>query len=81
MVMMSNTKTEQIITKNFINEATLAEIETPYGIAVNPNNGDIYLTDVGNYVSTGYVYCFDKEGKTKWKTEAGNIPAHFAFVY
>ncbi len=76
-----DTKTEQIITKNFINEATLAEIETPYGIAVNPNNGDIYLTDVGNYVSTGYVYCFDKEGKTKWKTEAGNIPAHFAFVY
>jgi len=32
-------------------------------------------------VSMGFVYCFDKNGKFKWKTEAGNIPAHFVFLY
>ena len=74
-----DTKTEQVIASNFINEGDLATIETPYGIAVNPNNGDIYLTDAGNYVSTGYIYCFDKNGVKKWKQTAGNIPAHIAF--
>ncbi len=74
-----DTKTEQVIKQDFINATSLANIQTPYGIAVNPNNGDIYLTDAGNYVSSGYVYCFDKDGNEKWKTEAGNIPAHIAF--
>lgn len=56
-------------------------IETPYGIAVNPITEDLYITDAGNYVSTGSLYCFDKNGNFKWKTDGGNIPAHFAFLY
>ncbi|WP_282629934.1 YncE family protein [Empedobacter sedimenti] len=76
-----DTKTEEIINKNLVNDPVIKEIETPYGIAVNPVTKDLYLTDAGNYVSMGYVYCFDKNGAFKWKTEGGNIPAHFAFVY
>ena len=76
-----DTKTEEIINKNLVNDPVIKNIETPYGIAVNPVTKDLYLTDAGNYVSMGYVYCFDKNGAFKWKTEGGNIPAHFAFVY
>jgi len=74
-------KTEQIISNKIIDQEYVDAIKTPYGIAVNPITEDIYLTDARNYVSTGYVYCFDKNGKFKWKTEGGNIPAHFVFLY
>ncbi|MFV0181484.1 YncE family protein [Empedobacter falsenii] len=76
-----DTKTEQVINKTLVNDPVINTIETPYGIAINPKTKDIFITDVGNYVSMGYVYCFDKNGVFKWKTAAGNIPAHFAFVY
>lgn len=74
-------KTEEIISNKIIDQEYVDAIKTPYGIAVNPITEDIYITDARNYVSTGFVYCFDKNGKFKWKTEAGNIPAHFAFLY
>lgn len=74
-------KTEQVISNKIIDQQYVDAIKTPYGIAVNPINEEIYLTDARNYVSTGYVYCFDKTGKFKWKTEGGNIPAHFVFLY
>jgi DNA-binding beta-propeller fold protein YncE len=74
-------KTEQIISNKIIDQEYVDAIKTPYGIAVNPITEDIYLTDARNYVSTGYVYCFDRNGHFKWKTEGGNIPAHFTFLY
>ena len=74
-------KTEQVISNKIIDKEYEDIIKTPYGIAVNPITEDIYITDARNYVSTGYVYCFDKNGHFKWKTEGGNIPAHFAFLY
>lgn len=74
-------KTEQIISNKIIDQEYVDVIKTPYGIAVNPITEDIYMTDARNYVSTGFVYCFDKNGKFKWKTEGGNIPAHFVFLY
>lgn len=74
-------KTEQVISNKIIDSEYESIIKTPYGIAVNPITEDIYITDARNYVSMGFVYCFDKNGKFKWKTEGGNIPAHFAFLY
>lgn len=74
-------KTEQIISNRIVDPDYEAIIKTPYGIAVNPITEDIYITDARNYVSMGFVYCFDKNGHFKWKTEGGNIPAHFAFLY
>ncbi|ANF50368.1 hypothetical protein A0O34_07500 [Chryseobacterium glaciei] len=74
-------KTEQIISNKVIDQEYVDLIKTPYGIAVNPITEDIYITDARNYVSTGFVYCFDKNGHFKWKTEGGNIPAHFTFLY
>jgi DNA-binding beta-propeller fold protein YncE len=74
-------KTEQIIANRIFDKEYETAIKTPYGIAVNPITEDIYITDARNYVSLGFVYCFDKNGHFKWKTESGNIPAHFAFLY
>lgn len=76
-----NVKTEEIISNKIIDQEYVDAIKTPYGIAVNPITEDIYITDARNYVSTGFVYCFDKNGHFKWKTEGGNIPAHFTFLY
>lgn len=78
---MIDMQTNELLPDQFVDQQYLDEIETPYGLAINPENGDIFLTDAGNYVSTGFVYCFNKNGKLEWKTKGGNIPAHFAFLY
>lgn len=74
-----DTKTEQIISTNLINDPIIDQIKSPYGIAVNPVTKDLYITDAVDYVSMGYVYAFDQNGKYKWRVAAGNIPAHITF--
>ncbi|GGH60132.1 DNA-binding beta-propeller fold protein YncE [Filimonas zeae] len=76
-----NTRTEQLVTRNFITDGTEKNIRIPYGIAVNPLTQDIYVTDAKDYVSPGTLYCFDKTGKKKWSVVTGDIPAHMAFVW
>lgn len=66
------------VPKKIITDGTDKKIEKPYGIMVHPETKDIYITDAGNYVTPGVLYCFDKAGKKKWEVVAGNIPAHFA---
>ncbi len=75
-----DTRTREIITRNIITDGTDKEIEKPYGIMVNPVNKDIYITDAGNYVTPGALYCFSAAGKLRWTVRAGNIPGHFALV-
>ena len=73
-----DTRTHEIITKNIITDGTDKEIQKPYGIIVDPETKDIYITDAGNYVTPGLLYCFSPEGKKKWVVRTGNIPGHFA---
>jgi DNA-binding beta-propeller fold protein YncE len=75
-----DTKTKKIISDKVITDGTEKQIMIPYGLQVNPETKEIYITDAQNYVVTGYIYCFTPEGKLKWKTTAGNIPAHIAFI-
>lgn len=75
-----NTTTKELITENIITDGTENGILIPYGIAVNPSTKEIYITDAQDYVGTGFVHCYTPDGKLKWKTTGGNIPAHFAFV-
>jgi DNA-binding beta-propeller fold protein YncE len=70
----------EVVTRNFITDGTEQSIRIPYGITVNPLTKDIYVTDAGNYVSPGTLYCFDKDGKQKWNVRTGDIPAHFVFL-
>lgn len=65
---------------NFITDGTEAQIKQPYGLAVNPDNGDIFVTDAKNYVSSGTLYCFDRYGVRKWSVATGDIPRAIAFV-
>lgn len=75
-----NTRTHEIVSRSFITDGTDREIEIPYGIMVHPITKDIYVTDAGNYVSPGMLYCFTKEGKKKWSVRTGDIPAHFTLL-
>ena len=76
-----NAKTHEVISRNFITDGTEVDITIPYGIAVHPETGDIYITDAKNYVSSGTLYCYDRWGRQKWSVRTGDIPAHMAFLY
>ncbi len=76
-----NVRTKELLTKSFITDGTEKDIEVPYGLQINPVNGDIYITDAKNYVSSGQVHCYDKNGKRRWSVRAGDIPAHMCFLY
>lgn len=74
-------RTRELLTDHFITDGTEDDIEIPYGINVNPANGDIYVTDAKNYVSSGALHCYSREGKKKWSVRAGDIPAHMVFLF
>lgn len=73
-------RTGEVVSDNFIKDGTEVDIEIPYGLKVNPENGDIYVTDAKNYVSSGNLLCYGRDGKLKWKVRTGDIPAHMAFL-
>ena len=73
-------KTKKVVSKNFITDGTEKEIKMPYGISIHPETGDIYVTDAKNYVSTGTLSCYNKEGKRKWRVSTGDIPAHMVYL-
>ena len=75
-----NTRTRQVVTDCFITDGTEQEIEMPYGIAVNPDTHEFYITDAGNYVSPGMLYCFTPDGHKKWSVRTGDVPSRFAFT-
>lgn len=74
-------RTKEVVSTNFITDGTEREIAMPYGIAVHPETGDIYLTDAKNYVSSGTLYCFDSQGRKKWSVRTGDIPTAIAFLH
>jgi len=41
-------------------------IVNPYGIDIDPATGDVYVGDAKDYVSSGEVFCFDKNGNKKF---------------
>lgn len=73
-------RTKQLITEHFITDGSEKYIEKPYGIAVNPATGDIFVTDAKNYVSSGVLHCYSSDGVKKWSVRAGDIPAHMVFL-
>lgn len=74
-------RTHELLTDRFITDGTETNIKIPYGIAINPYTRDIFVTDAKNYVSSGVLHCYGKDGKKKWSVRTGDIPAHICFVY
>ena len=71
---------KRVVSRKFITDGTELDIVIPYGIAIHPRNGDIYVTDAKNYVSSGVLHCYSREGVRKWSVRTGDIPAHMAFL-
>ncbi len=70
----------EIVDDSLIKDGTDGDIKQPYGIAVHPITGEIYITDARNYVSSGRVHCYSRDGILQWSQTTGDIPAHFAFL-
>lgn len=75
-----NTLTKDIVTRNFISDGSEKNIRTPYGIAVNPETREYFITDAKDYVTPGTLHCYTPDGKLKWSVVTGDIPAHIAFT-
>lgn len=68
-----NLQTGTTLREDFITDET--EINTPYGIHVNPYSGNIYITDAYNYLVRGDVLCFNPQGKLIYRlTNTDKIP-------
>ncbi|HLY71052.1 MAG TPA: DUF5074 domain-containing protein [Puia sp.] len=52
------------IKSNFISDGTV--VTTPYSLDIDKVNGDVYVSDAKDYVSSGEVFCFDKTGAKKF---------------
>lgn len=72
-----NVKDETKLSGGFITDGTDKNIKMPYGIAVDPLSGDIYITD--GDATPGTLYCFDKNGKKKFQVATGDLPASMVF--
>ena len=75
-----NVKQKRVVSRSFITDGTERNIVIPYGLAIHPKNGDIFITDAKNYVSSGVLHCYSKEGVHKWSVRTGDIPAHMVFL-
>jgi DNA-binding beta-propeller fold protein YncE len=72
-----NTKTGA--TATLIDAGLIAE--TPYGVGVNPRNGDIYISD-SDFFNPGTVTVFNAGGeRQKQLAETGINPSKFAFYF
>ncbi len=50
-----------------------------YGLGINPNNGNIYISDAIDYVQRGKVYIYKPDGNVVTNFLAGIIPNSFYF--
>lgn len=75
-----NVKTHQIVTRRFITDGTESQFQNPYGLAVNPNTHEIFVTDARDYITPGKIYCYSPEGRLKWSVNTGDIPSRIAFT-
>jgi len=59
-----DTKTGTVIRNAFITDGT--SITNAYGINIDESNGDVYIADSKDFVSSGSVVCFGQDGRKKF---------------
>ena len=75
-----NISTHAVENRQLLKPSAGYTVKTPYGLAVHPQTGYVYLMDATNYVSSGALLCFDGEGNYLWRTSTGDIPGHAVFL-
>lgn len=75
-----NVRTHAVVTQQLSDAQELAKVKMPYGIIVNPIDRDFYVMDAKNYVSTGELLHFLKDGSFDYKVKTGDIPGHATFL-
>lgn len=73
-------KSRHIVNAHLLQQPANDRIETPYGLIVDDSDGRIYVMDATNYVSSGKIFCFDRNGKWLWTQPTGDIPGHACLV-
>jgi len=58
-------QSKTVVTNAFIQDGTL--LKTPYGITADPESGAVFITDAGDYISSGDVLCFSEAGILSYK--------------
>ncbi len=76
-----DTKTRRTVTRQFITDGTEKDIKIPYGIAINPETKEFFVTDAKDYVTPGTLHCYSPDGKRKWSVTTGDAPSHIAFTH
>jgi YVTN family beta-propeller protein len=79
-VRVMNTLTNSIIRDAFITDGTTVDI--PYGIDIDAQNGDVYITDAVDYIAPGKVTCFGRNGvkKFSFSVAPATMPNKVLFV-
>lgn len=75
-----NVVSHEVTNSAFITDGTDSGIETPYGILVEPETKNVYITDVRQYVAPGKLYCYSAEGKRLWTVFTDDVPGHLTLV-
>ena len=57
-----DTRTKKDAGQNFIKDGTDKNYTAAYEIAVNPDNGDFFVTDAKDYITPGKIYCYGSDG-------------------
>ena len=60
-----NQRNRQVVSEQFITDGTT--IATPYGIFINPFNGNVYITDAYTYNVKGDILCFNPQGQLQYR--------------
>ncbi len=73
--------TLEVVDDMFIKDGTESDITIPYGLAINTEADELFITDAKDYITPGMLHCYDiVSGVRKWSVETGDIPAHIAFT-
>lgn len=73
-----NMKSEKVEKENFISDGT--KFNYIYGVAVDELTGEVFVADAKNFITTGEVFCFDKDGNKKYSIKTGLLPNNIVFV-
>ena len=70
-----NTATSKVESTTHFTGSDLSRIGYPYGISVNPENGDLYICDA-SFTAGSKVHCFSSSLQWKWTVNTGVGTGH-----